>query len=102
MAAGPFDVVDPKLTIYALANGMDLIKEQADERVLTWYRDGRERGIVLTAETGGALTLTAAAWATNKPETRTATSVRTGVDPAELAASLTASLEEVMDAANEL
>ena len=103
MAAGPFDVVDPKLTIYALANGMDLVKEDDATRLLTWYRDGRERGIEITPDPDGAgLTLTAVAWATNKPETRQAAVVRSGVDQDALAAKLSDSLEDVMEAANGL
>jgi len=58
---GPFGTVDPKLTIYALANGMDLAKD-AGKRRLEWYRDGRERGILLQVTDGGALTVTAQAW----------------------------------------
>ena len=44
----PFELVDSKLTIYALANGMDLIKEPGVRR-LAWYRDGREREVRIVA-----------------------------------------------------
>ncbi len=102
MATGPFDMVDPKLTIFALANGMDLLKDDAGERQLTWYRDGRERGILITPGAAGSLTLTATAWMTNKPETRTTKVVRESVDPAALSAALSQTLDEVLNAANEL
>ena len=45
---------------FALANGMDLIKADDATRLLTWYRDGRERGIEITPDAEGpGLTLTA-------------------------------------------
>ena len=102
MATGPFDMVDPKLTIFALANGMDLVKERDDERLLTWYREGRERAIVIGAGDENGLTLSAAAWATNKPETRQTRLMSEGVDPEALSKSLSGTLEDVLDAANDL
>ena len=56
----PFGAVDPKLTIYALANGMDLIKGEGSRR-LEWYRDGRDRGILVSAE-AGSVSVHAMAW----------------------------------------
>ena len=50
----PFDEVDAKLTIYALANGMDLVKA-AGFRRLEWYRDARDRGILVSVAPGGSL-----------------------------------------------
>ncbi len=47
----PFGRIDATLTIYALANGMDLIKGEGFRR-LEWYRDGRDRGILVSAEAG--------------------------------------------------
>lgn len=36
--------IDPDLNIFALANGLDLLREP-EGRVLEWYRDGMERRI---------------------------------------------------------
>lgn len=68
---GPFELIDPELTIYALANGMDLAKE-ADARRLGWYREGRERQIRI-ATVGGreGFSLVASAWRTGDEESRT-------------------------------
>lgn len=101
MASGPFETVDPKLTIYALANGMDLVKEDADERLLTWYREGRERAIVLKAEPAGTLSLHAAAWQTNRPENRSQKKVDE-VRPDDLVSRLSPVLDSVIETANSL
>ncbi len=101
MATGPFEKVDPKLTIYALANGMDLVKEDPEERMLTWYRDGRERAILITLQSDSVFTLSAAAWATNRADSRTAKEIRT-IPADELTGALSTILDEVIEAANEL
>lgn len=101
MASGPFEKVDPKLTIYALANGMDLVKEDVDERLLTWYREGRERAIVIRSEAAGTLALAAAAWQTNKPESRTEKPVDE-VRPDDLVSRLSSVFDGVIEAANSL
>ena len=43
--------LDADLNIYALANGMELIRNRGEtpDRVLTWYSDGAERQIIVTA-----------------------------------------------------
>ena len=43
--------LDADLNIFALANGMELIRNRSGEpdRVLTWYSDGAERQIIVTA-----------------------------------------------------
>lgn len=102
MAADAFEAVDPKLTIYALANGMDLLKDPPGERCLHWYRDGRERGVVITVEPDGSLSLAAAAWMIRAPEGRETHPVRSGVRPAEMSDRLSDTLAEVVDAANRL
>lgn len=47
-----FTAIDAKLNMFALANGMDLLKGDADRR-LEWFTDGMERGIVIEAATAG-------------------------------------------------
>lgn len=61
---GPFEDIDPKLTIYALANGMDLAKEPGVRR-LGWYREGREREVcIATRDDGPGFAVVAAAFRT--------------------------------------
>ena len=45
--ADPLEPLDPDLTIFALANGLDLERESqgAPCRILVWYREGLERSI---------------------------------------------------------
>ena len=101
MATGPFEKVDPKLTIFALANGMDLVKDDPSERVLSWYREGRERAIVISSREADSLTLSAAAWATNHGGNRTEKEIRQ-IPTDELTGSLSKILDEVIEAANHL
>jgi hypothetical protein len=50
----PFLQIDPKLNIYALANGLDLLKNRSGrpDRALEWYSDGMERRATIVAEGG--------------------------------------------------
>lgn len=98
---GPFEVLDPKLNIFALANGMDLTKEPSS-RLLGWYREGLERGILLESGPDGTITVTALCWKTNHlPAARRATH-REAVAPEALAAELSAVLESALESANTL
>lgn len=99
--AGPFEVLDATLNIYALANGMDLVKEPTTRR-LGWYRDGMERGIVLEADADGALTVTALSWRTSDPSTARRAPQRESMPPEELANELSTILEAALEAANAL
>jgi len=47
-----FAAIDSKLTVFALANGVDLAKGE-DHRRLEWYSDGVERGIVIATDGAG-------------------------------------------------
>lgn len=49
--------LDSDLNIYALANGMELIRDRGGSpgRVLTWYNEGAERQIIVSASSGDAL-----------------------------------------------
>jgi hypothetical protein len=97
----PFDAVDASLTIFALANGMDLVREPAARR-LEWYRDGLDRGILLEAGPDGRLQATALAWNREEPGTP-ARSTPLDPMPADLPTrALTATLEEGLRAANAL
>jgi hypothetical protein len=98
---GPFGVVDPRLTIYALANGMDLVKE-AGTRRLEWYRDGRERGILIAVADGGSLQVTAQAWTRGSDASLTTVPQGAPHAPSALSDNLSAILDPALDAANAL
>jgi hypothetical protein len=49
---GAFEAIDPRLNVFALANGMDLTKG-AGTRRLEWFTDGLERGILVEVEDTG-------------------------------------------------
>lgn len=101
MTAGPFDDIDPKLTIFALANGMDLNKNGGVRR-LEWYRDGHDRGILITAGPDGSLAVVAQAWKTGDEASLRSAPVREAVASEELVASFTSLLEQGLEAANSL
>ncbi len=102
--AGPGDplgAVDASLTIFALANGMDLVREPAARR-LEWYRDGLDRGILLEVGPNGRIQATALAWNREEPDV-TPRSRRLDPVPADVPArALTAALDEGLRAANAL
>ena len=60
---GGFDSIDPRLTMFALANGMDLAKGE-DYRRLEWFAEGLERGILIRADPDGTFGLTVMSWQT--------------------------------------
>lgn len=94
---GRFDPVDPKLTVFALANGMDLAKGEGYRR-LEWFTEGLERGIVIEVDEGGGYRLTVASWKTGNAEERTESALDGPVTTEELSARLT----DAIEAANRL
>jgi len=96
---GPFGALDPKLNIFALANGMDLVKETSSRR-LGWYREGLERGILVEARTDGTLDVTAMCWKTHDMASARRAPQRTGVSAESLVAELSTLLESALEAAN--
>ncbi len=98
---GPFEAVDSKLTIYALANGMDLVKEDGARR-LGWYREGREREVVIETSGEGAFRLTAAAFSTGDPTRRAERALGSVGSAGELSDRLSVLLEEGQELANGL
>jgi hypothetical protein len=98
---GPFEVLDATLNIYALANGMDLVKEPG-RRTLGWYREGLERGILIEASGTGALSVSAACWKTSDPSVRRTAPQHEAILPDHLASHLSATLEAALEAANGL
>ena len=100
---GVLSEIDPDLTIFALANGLDLLRDPDGHpaRVLEWYSEKMERRIVLTPAGGpssggpaGALDVAVAAEARldgAKRELRR--SFRTAVAPGQLKATLPEAIE---------
>ena len=92
-----FEAIDPKLTMFALANGMDLSKG-AEYRRLEWFSEGLERGILIRPADGGAFDVDVMAWRNGQPEQVTAQSAAEGT----AADVVTSILVEAIDTANAL
>lgn len=50
----PLLEIDPELNVFALANGLDLLRNRraTPDRILEWYREGMDRRIHITAAAG--------------------------------------------------
>ena len=97
--------IDPELNIFALANGLDLLRNQSrlPDRTLEWYRDGMERRIRLTAEAADRFRVTVEASRRKNGEPLLATAeLRAAVTAAELSDELRSLLAEGVEAANAL
>lgn len=99
--ADPFARIDPRLTIFALANGMDLDKN-GEVRRLEWYRDGHDRALLLSAENDGTISVTAQSWKRGDEASVRRAPVEQHVPVGEIVESLTALLERGREAANAL
>ena len=97
----PLDALDATLTMFALANGMDLVRGPSTRR-LEWYRDGRDRGILLEARPDGGLAASALAWNREEPGVAPRSKRLDPLPPALPSPTLTAALEEGLRAANEI
>lgn len=60
-----FGTIDPRLTVFALANGMDLAKGDGYRR-LEWFSEGLERGIMIVGDADGAYRVSVLSWKTGK------------------------------------
>jgi hypothetical protein len=76
---GPFAALDPKLTVFALANGVDLSKGE-DYRRIEWFSEGWERGILIGLDGPEAFTVVLFRWRTGDSEASEPTPFREGVD----------------------
>ncbi len=92
-----FEAIDPKLNVFALANGMDLIKGP-DFRRLEWFTEGLERGILIESDGDGALRLGVLSWPTGSTEISARAAAGEGLSGEELITSL----QTAIDAANKL
>ena len=93
---GVFDGLDPKLTVFALANGMDLAKGEGYRR-LEWFTEGLERGILLEPGAAG-LRLVVLTWKTGHADRLTDAVVAEDVAPE----GVTKLLDGAIEAANAL
>jgi len=90
---GPFEGIDPKLNVFALANGMDLSK-RPERRRLEWFTEGLERGIVIEAEEGGRFRIHVESWRTGSEEVESRASVGGGLSVADLTSILQSAIEQ--------
>lgn len=87
-----FDALDPRLTVYALANGMDLAKGPKYRR-LEWFTEGLERGIMIEAQADGTVTVDVLCWKTGKTEHLATESLHSGITAEEASGVLDAAIE---------
>ena len=95
--AGGFDEIDPKLTVFALANGVDLSKSESHRR-LEWFYDGLERGIVIEPDGKGTLRVVVLSWRSGDEGSGSHRALHEGLT----AEALVKLLPSAIDSANEL
>ena len=96
-----FAGLDPRLTIYALANGMDLDRGPGFRR-LAWFRDGLERAVLVEEGPDGTLAVSAVAWSREAPEGARKETRQAALTPETLDRDLAALLDDALNAANAL
>ncbi len=92
-----FEAIDSRINVFALANGMDLIKG-SDVRRLEWFTEGLERGILIEADGDGAFHVGVLSWPTGSTEISARVTAGEGLSAEELIASL----RTAIDTANRL
>ncbi len=92
-----FTAIDPKLTVFALANGVDLAKGERYRR-LEWFADGFERGILLATDGSGSYRVSVLKWKSGSAEEASPEPFRDGV----AAGDVTGILDDAIEAANAL
>ena len=95
--AAEFDGIDSNLTVFALANGLDLSKGDGYRR-LEWFSEGLERCVVIDGDGADRFALRAMTWRTSRPEARTEERVADGLSSDEVRGALS----DAIDRANEL
>ena len=85
---GLFAAVDPTVNVFALANGLDLRREESSRR-LEWYADGSERGVRIDPDEQGTFRIVALAWATDDPDALRSREIAAGLSEGRLAQALT-------------
>jgi len=87
-----FAPIDPKLTIFALANGIDLLKSEGLRR-LVWFREGLERALEIRSVDEGMYSIKAASWRTKALDEAATATVSEGVPVSNLSEKLEAGIE---------
>ena len=87
-----FEAIDPRLTVFALANGMDLDKAEGYRR-LEWFTEGLERGILIKAEDGQGFRVSVLSWKTGHAEDATEEPLGNDLTKDEVQALLTDAIE---------
>jgi hypothetical protein len=91
-----FEVIDHKLNVFALANGMDLSKGDAYRR-LEWFTEGLERGILIEAGEPGTFRIRVLSWKTGAAEDRAEALVGENLTAEEVGTALTDSIASAND-----
>lgn len=86
-----FDALDPRLTVFALANGMDLAKDETSRR-LEWFAEGLERGILIEHE-ADAFSVSVVTWKTGNVESLVRDPVGDGLSAEDVGAMLSDSID---------
>lgn len=96
--------IDSELNIFALANGVDLLRNVSDDpdRILEWYREGMERRIVIRASGSGRYAITVSASRGRGGEARMTTRSLAEITAADLRNDLRQFLSDGIERANEL
>lgn len=89
---GHFEAIDSSLTVFALANGLDLAKTEAHRR-LEWFSEGLERGIVVEVGAAGGYDVRVMTWRSGKTEDRTERVVAEAMSGADLRTMLSDAIE---------
>ncbi len=99
----PLEPLDGDLTVFALANAMDLARERDGRpcRVLEWFREGMERTILIEPAPDGTASLSVGARpGSRRGEGGVARTLHEGLRPDALGKDLRPLLREALDAAN--
>ena len=87
-----FEAIDPKLTMFALANGMDLSKGE-DYRRLEWFSEGLERGILIRPDGDGGFDVDVVAWRNGRPDELRGESAESGTAADDISPVLAAAID---------
>jgi hypothetical protein len=87
-----FGSIDPKLTMFALANGVDLSKSDVHRR-LEWYSDGFERGILIELTDEGTFDIGVFKWTSGGADSATPVALHVGVGADEVVKHLDPAVE---------
>lgn len=93
----PFAEIDPRLNVFALANGMDISKGEGYRR-LQWFSEERERAILIEVEDDDTYEIHILSWPADDPDDRKQSRLGNGLNVRDLFVALAGAI----DAANGL